>query len=149
MKFKIHKTDFASVGIITLVIDRTKKIVFDPSVEQLPKDQVELLNVFKDKTGNFYPNSQLIRLVRAGRLEIKDDKQLSALFGKDLPEIVAKKKAAEPKPATMEELTKQFDLLQSQILALKKAESENKDAGETKGAKGANWKPEVPANPEK
>ena len=121
MRYKIVQTPVAPVGSITIVIDRSTKVVLNAKGGDLSEAEVKLLEVFK-KEGKWLPDSIFTRFVKSGRLKIEGDKELSFLFGQDLPKITLSKAAAKPKTETLESLAEQMKALDAKYLALKQAQ---------------------------
>lgn len=124
MKYKIVQTPVAPVGSITIVIDRSTKVVFNAKGGELSEAEVKLLEVFK-KEGKWLQDSIFVRFVKSGRLKIEGDKELAFLFAQDLPKITSNKAAAKPATETLESLAEQMKKLESQYLAMKQAQEAN------------------------
>lgn len=134
MKYKIVQTPVAPVGSITIVIDNSTKVVFVAKGGELSEDEVKVLQVFK-KEGKWLPDSIFTRFVKSGRLKIEGDKELSFLFGQDLPKITLSKAAAKPKTETLESLAEQMKALDAKYLALKQAQEVNAENAPPAGGK--------------
>ena len=116
MKYKIVQTPVAPVGSITIVIDRSTKVVFNAKGGELSEAEVKLLEIFK-KEGKWLQDSIFVRFVKSGRLKIEGDKELSFLFAQDLPKITSNKAAAKPKTETLESLPAHLNALDAHYLA--------------------------------
>lgn len=134
MKYKIVQTPVALVGSITIIIDRSTKVIFHAKGGELSEFEVKLLEVFK-KEGKWLPDSVFTRFIKSGRLKIEGDKELSFLFGQDLPKITSNKAAAKPKAETLESLAEQMKALDAKYLALKQAQEVNAENAPPAGGK--------------
>ena len=134
MKYKIVRTPVAPIGSITIVIDRSTKVVFNAKGGELSEAEVKLLEIFK-KEGKWLQDSIFVRFVKSGRLKIEGDKELSFLFAQDLPKITSNKAAAKPKTETLESLAEQMKALDAKYLALKQAQEVNAEKAPPAGGK--------------
>jgi hypothetical protein len=121
MKYKIHSTIAAPKGAITLLFSRGLEVKLHATGGELSKSEVALLDAYKSKDGKWYDESYLVSLVKSGRLEIIGDKQLEALFAKNLSSII-EAKTPKKAPETSGDVLKRLQALESDYLRLKNAE---------------------------